>query len=197
MNLRLLILAAVALCVLADGRPALAKGKSGGGGGTVQVRGYYRKNGTYVAPHTRSAPGSGGGSSDDSGIYVRTEARTEAPMEARTAAPEAREDEAQKAELEAARKAEEAERKAKEKSEREAATLKAALAKMAAEKALAEDPERQERQARTQLAMVKILLDKRTPDANKAAKRRLEDLIRKFPKTKAAQEAEKLLWTIP
>jgi hypothetical protein len=22
----------------------------------VHVRGYYRKNGTYVAPHTRSAP---------------------------------------------------------------------------------------------------------------------------------------------
>ena len=25
-------------------------------GGPVQVRGYYRKNGTYVRPHTRSAP---------------------------------------------------------------------------------------------------------------------------------------------
>lgn len=25
-------------------------------GGRVQVRGYYRKNGTYVSPHTRSAP---------------------------------------------------------------------------------------------------------------------------------------------
>jgi hypothetical protein len=25
-------------------------------GGTVQVRGYYRKDGTYVRPHTRSAP---------------------------------------------------------------------------------------------------------------------------------------------
>lgn len=25
-------------------------------GGTVQVKGYYRKNGTYVKPHTRSAP---------------------------------------------------------------------------------------------------------------------------------------------
>lgn len=27
-----------------------------GGGGTVNVKGYYRKNGTYVSPHTRSAP---------------------------------------------------------------------------------------------------------------------------------------------
>jgi hypothetical protein len=26
------------------------------GGGTVHVRGYYRKDGTYVRPHTRSAP---------------------------------------------------------------------------------------------------------------------------------------------
>jgi hypothetical protein len=28
-------------------------------GGSVQVRGYYRKDGTYVRPHTRSAPSSG------------------------------------------------------------------------------------------------------------------------------------------
>lgn len=26
------------------------------GNGTVKVKGYYRKNGTYVKPHTRSAP---------------------------------------------------------------------------------------------------------------------------------------------
>ncbi len=30
---------------------------SGTGGGTVNVRGYYRKNGTYVSPHTRRSPG--------------------------------------------------------------------------------------------------------------------------------------------
>ena len=29
---------------------------SGSSGGTVQVKGYYRKSGTYVQPHTRSAP---------------------------------------------------------------------------------------------------------------------------------------------
>jgi hypothetical protein len=29
--------------------------------GTVYVKGYTRKDGTYVRPHTRSAPGSGGG----------------------------------------------------------------------------------------------------------------------------------------
>lgn len=29
---------------------------SSSSGGTVNVKGYYRKNGTYVKPHTRSAP---------------------------------------------------------------------------------------------------------------------------------------------
>lgn len=28
-------------------------------GGSVNVKGYYRKNGTYVRPYTRSSPGSG------------------------------------------------------------------------------------------------------------------------------------------
>lgn len=31
-----------------------------GGCGSVQVNGYFRKDGTYVRPHTRSAPRSGG-----------------------------------------------------------------------------------------------------------------------------------------
>lgn len=30
-----------------------------GSGKSVNVKGYYRKNGTYVRPHTRSSPGSG------------------------------------------------------------------------------------------------------------------------------------------
>lgn len=34
---------------------------SGSGGGSVYVRGYQRKDGTYVRSYTRSAPGSGGG----------------------------------------------------------------------------------------------------------------------------------------
>jgi len=32
---------------------------SGSGSGEVNVKGYYRKNGTYVRPHTRSSPGRG------------------------------------------------------------------------------------------------------------------------------------------
>lgn len=67
-------LVAGALCV-----PAGAKGSGGGhsggrssggrssssrsSGGRVSVRGYTRRDGTYVAPYTRSAPGSGTGSS--------------------------------------------------------------------------------------------------------------------------------------
>jgi len=34
---------------------AIAGGRSGSGG-NVSVRGYYRKDGTYVSPHVRSAP---------------------------------------------------------------------------------------------------------------------------------------------
>lgn len=37
--------------------PSYALPKSSGySGGTIHVRGYYRKDGTYVRPHTRSAP---------------------------------------------------------------------------------------------------------------------------------------------
>lgn len=34
--------------------PSVSSGSAGGG--TVQVKGYYRKDGTYVRPHTRRAP---------------------------------------------------------------------------------------------------------------------------------------------
>jgi len=43
--------------------------KGGSHGGTVSVRGYTRKDGTYVAPHTRSAPGSGSSSSSEASSY--------------------------------------------------------------------------------------------------------------------------------
>jgi hypothetical protein len=32
-------------------------GQNRGGGGSVDVSGYYRKDGTYVHPHTRAEPG--------------------------------------------------------------------------------------------------------------------------------------------
>lgn len=42
------------------GRARRPAATSTGGGGDVYVRGYTRRDGTYVRPHTRSAPGSGG-----------------------------------------------------------------------------------------------------------------------------------------
>ncbi len=39
------------------------------GGKSVRVKGYYRKNGTYVAPHTRSAPSSKSSSYKSSPSY--------------------------------------------------------------------------------------------------------------------------------
>jgi hypothetical protein len=56
---------------------------------TVNVRGYYRKDGTYVSPHTRSSPGSGGGSSISiatPSYEPRTEYRDTARSSARTTA---------------------------------------------------------------------------------------------------------------
>ena len=35
---------------------SVKRSSSPSSGGPVQVKGYYRKNGTYVKPHTRSAP---------------------------------------------------------------------------------------------------------------------------------------------
>jgi hypothetical protein len=54
---RLLVLVLAVLILAAWTADAFAGGKKGGGGG-VDVKGYYRKDGTYVRPHTRSAPDS-------------------------------------------------------------------------------------------------------------------------------------------
>lgn len=52
---RFLVILLVFLAFLAPSIEALAKGAKGSSG-SVNVQGYYRKDGTYVAPHTRSAP---------------------------------------------------------------------------------------------------------------------------------------------
>lgn len=49
------LLCAVVLVVLAAD---VFAGARGGRGGDVSVKGYFRKDGTYVQPHTRSAPDS-------------------------------------------------------------------------------------------------------------------------------------------
>lgn len=52
-----LLAVSLALILLGYGAEILAKGRGGSSrGGSVSVRGYYRKDGTYVRPHTRSAP---------------------------------------------------------------------------------------------------------------------------------------------
>lgn len=49
---RLLVIIFALFSILST--PAEARGSRGGG--SVHVRGYYRKNGTYVQPHSRTAP---------------------------------------------------------------------------------------------------------------------------------------------
>lgn len=53
------------LCVVICFSVGFASSASAGpkGGGSVQVKGYTKKDGTYVPPHTRKAAGSGDGSS--------------------------------------------------------------------------------------------------------------------------------------
>jgi hypothetical protein len=85
---RLAFIVSAALCVaFSFPSTGVAKGKGSGGGGSVHVKGYTRKDGTYVAPHTRSAPGMGAKVSapvdhrDANAIPIaRTKPRTEAPL---------------------------------------------------------------------------------------------------------------------
>lgn len=78
------ILAVLAFGFLPEVASAKGKGSGGGGrssskgsssskssGGSVHVKGYTRKDGTYVAPHTRSSPGMGVGRSSGYGGGVR------------------------------------------------------------------------------------------------------------------------------
>jgi hypothetical protein len=52
----------IVLIILAVGLVALSEGIPGcDPSGKVNVHGYYRKDGSYVAPYQRSAPGGGGG----------------------------------------------------------------------------------------------------------------------------------------
>ena len=55
---RSLILVLTLLIVVAAWTADTFAGGKKGGGGDVGVKGYTRKDGTYVAPHTRSAPDS-------------------------------------------------------------------------------------------------------------------------------------------
>lgn len=76
------------LLILACAMPsvALAKGKSGGSGGTVHVREYTRKDGTVVHAHDRAAPGTASAKSTPVPVISapRTEPRTAIRTEPRT-----------------------------------------------------------------------------------------------------------------
>ncbi len=59
----------------------LAKKKSGASDGTVHVKGYYKKDGTYVRPYDRHAPGSGGTSKPDTSKPDSDDPNTETPVD--------------------------------------------------------------------------------------------------------------------
>jgi hypothetical protein len=54
----LLLIGVAALALAGSSLEAVARGRGGGWGGLVSVRGYTTARGTYVAPHTRSRPDS-------------------------------------------------------------------------------------------------------------------------------------------
>lgn len=54
---RLVLALLIPFVFIAGGASLEAKGGSKSGGGKVTVKGHVRKDGTYVPPHTRSAPG--------------------------------------------------------------------------------------------------------------------------------------------
>lgn len=55
-SLKRILALVIILSMVAFSLEAFAGGRGGGKGGSVDVRGYTRKDGTYVAPHQRSAP---------------------------------------------------------------------------------------------------------------------------------------------
>lgn len=81
-------------------------------------------------------------------------------------------------------------KQARMKAEREAAALKRKLDDIAAAKQSDAESRKNERIAESKLALAKILIEKGNATAGK---RRLEELIAEFPRTKAAEEGRKML----
>lgn len=151
------------LILLTFATPALA-------GKRVNVRGYYRKDGTYVRPHTRSAPGSGSSYSGSSSYYFpsvtprteyRTGYRTDYQKEARTVVSE--QERLEQERLEQARQ--ELNRLEREKKERE----------------------RRENIAASKLRIARQFLAQRKPDV---ARKWLLEILAEYGDTKAAFEAQ-------
>lgn len=171
-------------------------------GKTVHVKGYTRKDGTYVSPHTRSAPGSGYSAPVyyEPPIYrtsVKTEPRTtyrtgsyEGPAEAAAlhekltpVSVESLQRKAAAAALAARLAAESEERQAKAEADRQAkAEKEARIGELLSAG--------REREAATLLRLANRII------ANGDAAfgfRRLHELVEKYPETEAAREAVELL----
>ncbi len=58
--------------IISKSSSSSSKSSSKSSSGTVNVKGYYRKDGTYVQPYTRSAPASKGAESDNSSSQQNT-----------------------------------------------------------------------------------------------------------------------------
>ncbi len=148
-------------------------------GKSVSVRGYHRKDGTYVSPHTRSSPGSGSYSSHP--VFVpppvvprtatRTTPRTSAAKSARTEYPTL---------TPSAIDREPAETKQ---------TPSAKVARPSGWENLS-DEEILEKKAAAKLVLAKQFIEQdRIPSAVKW----LKEIVKDFPTTKAAEAAKQLL----
>jgi hypothetical protein len=179
-----------------------SNGKSSSGAKTVHVNGYFRKDGSYVAPYDRAAPGSGGGGSStprttarimatleprvtargqsDDGTGARIDAKSD-PRRTARGLPAEGDDPAAGSDDELS-----LERARRMKAEDDVAQLKKELdARRAAESAQAE-LEKQERTAMAMLVAAKGLLKEGKRDQ---AVKMLKSLTERYPNSKFAAEA--------
>jgi hypothetical protein len=145
-------------------------------GGSVSVRGYHRKDGTYVSPHTRSSPGSG---RSQSPVFVpppvvsrteyRASPRTSAAKKARSSSPSLH--------------------PSTSKPQPEQKNQKPKPTQLSASQNLSEDDIR-EKKAAGKLVLAKQFIEHTKIET---AVRWLKEIVTEYPKTKAAGEAEQLL----
>ncbi len=176
--------------------PALAQrtssrgASSSGGVKTVHVSGYTRKDGTYVQPHMRSAPGTAvrtttvqpythSTPSSAARTTARTEARVSPPVIGVVAAPPS----ARSVVVDPIEPDHIPQQNKTKHSEQKATTKPATLTPEA-------KAEQDEKAAAGALALYEELIEQGKTDG---AKYRLQKLIERYPNTKAANEARRLL----
>lgn len=154
--------------------------------GSVNVRGYHRRDGTYVAPHTRSAPGSGSRSSGSSfsggwtppsfspTIRPRTGYRTAARNRPRTAsAGSSLNDENEEPTADT--------------------TVEAPKPKKTKVQVAEVDSSDDESKAASRLKRIKLLIAEKKGVISSNMKDSLREVIKKYPRTAAAAEAQRML----